>query len=162
MLTSRMKGGTRMQCIGSPAATLAPIGDRAAAACSRRGFLSDDTGAVTTEFTVLVPFFLMLLILFADGSTVYLTHSEMYTAARDTARRMSTEEITTAQQARTYAAGRLLLSGRTYTVTPSFGGDMTVTISLSIEDAAIFGYFFKPILGRQLSATSTMRREPLG
>jgi Flp pilus assembly protein TadG len=125
------------------------------------GFLSCEAGAVTTEFTVLVPFFLMLLIFFADGSTVYLTHSEMYTAARDTARRMSTEEITTIQEAQQYAAGRLLLSGRSYTVTPSFGGDMTVTISLSIQDAAIFGYFLQPILGRQLSASSTMRREPL-
>jgi Flp pilus assembly protein TadG len=124
-------------------------------------FLCCDAGAVTTEFTVLVPFFLFLLIFFADGSTVYLTHSEMYTAARDTARRMSTEEITTAEQAREYAAGRLLLGDRTYTVTPDFGGNMTVTISLPIEDAAIFGYFLKPIIGRQLSATSTMRREPL-
>lgn len=130
-------------------------------AVSFRGFLANEAGAVTTEFTVLVPFFLMLLILFADGSTIYLTHSEMYTAARDTARRMSVDEITTPQQARDYAASRLLLSGRTYTVTPSFGGDMTVTISLSIEDAAIFGYFLQPVLGRQLSASSTMRREPM-
>jgi Flp pilus assembly protein TadG len=131
------------------------------AVLSMRGFIANESGAITTEFTVLVPFFLFLLIMFADASTVYLTHSEMYTAARDTARRMSVGEIMTEQQALEYAAGRLLLGGRSYTVNPDFGGDMTVTISITIEDAAIFGYFLRPILGRQLSASSTMRNEPL-
>jgi len=145
----------------SSGAGLHGTGNDHPASLTPRSFLADEQGAVTTEFTVLVPFFLMLLVLFADGSTVYLTHSEMYTAARDTARRMSVDEITTVQQAREYAASRLLLGDREYTVTPSFGGDMTVSISLSIEDAAIFGYFLKPIIGRQLTATSTMRREPL-
>ena len=56
-------------------------------------FLRDSKGAVTTEFTVLVPFFVMLLVFFADASVIYLTHSEMFNTARDIARRMSTDQI---------------------------------------------------------------------
>ena len=56
-------------------------------------FFKDEKGAVTMEFTVLVPFFVVLLIFFADASVIYFTHSEMFNAARDISRRMSTGQI---------------------------------------------------------------------
>ena len=46
-------------------------------ACQVRALLSDETGAVTIEFTTLVPAFILLLVFFVDASTVYLTRSEM-------------------------------------------------------------------------------------
>ncbi len=39
--------------------------------------------------------------------------------------------------------------------------DMNVTITIGIDGAAIFGFFFEPILGRSLVASVTMRKEPL-
>lgn len=125
------------------------------------GLLGDEKGAVTVEFTVLVPFAVFLLVLFADASVIYLTHTEMFNAARDIARRMSTEELKSAQEVRDYAASRLLLGQRHYVVDPTFGGDMRVTVAIEVGDAAIFGVFFKPVLGRTLLASATVRREPM-
>jgi len=128
---------------------------------SASAFLRDDLGAVTVEFTVLVPLFVLLLVFFADSSVVYLTHSGMYADARDLARRMSVEELTTAEQVRSYAADHLFLGNRSYTIEPAFGADMAVTISIPLTEAAIFGTFLQPLVGRQLSASATVRREPI-
>ncbi len=90
-----------------------------------------------------------------------MTHSEMWNVARDTTRRMTTEEFTTVAEARDYAAAHLFLGERTYVVDPDFGGEMNVTIAISLDDATIFGFFFESILGKSLVANVTMRREPL-
>lgn len=127
-----------------------------------QGFLGDEQGAVTIEFVTLVPMFVLLLMFFTDASILYLTHSDMFNTARDIARRMSTEQITTVEEARDYAMESLQLYNRVYVLTtdPSLA-DMTVTISVGVRDAAIFGAFLAPVLGRTLSASATMRREPL-
>lgn len=122
-------------------------------------FLKDSHGAVTIEFTVLVPAFVFLMILFADTSIVYLTHSEMYNAARDIARRMSTHELSTPEAVRTYAAQHLFLGERTYLVIPDFGGVMTVSISVPVSQAVFFGAFFEPVIGRSLVASASVRSE---
>jgi len=127
---------------------------------SMAAFLRDETGAVTIEFVLWVPIFVGLLVFVTDASIIYLTHSEMWNVARDTTRRMTTEQITTVAEARDYAAARLFLGNRTYVIDPDFGGDMNVTIAIGLDGAAIFGFFFKPILGRSLLASVTMRREP--
>ncbi len=124
-------------------------------------FLRDEKGVVTIEFALWVPIFVGLFVLVTDASIIYLTHSEMWNAARDTTRRMTTGEITSRAQARDYAAAHLFLGSRTYVIDPDFGGEMNVTIAIGLDDAAIFGFFFKPILGRSLVASVTMRREPL-
>ncbi len=124
-------------------------------------FLRDEQGVVTIEFVLWVPIFVGLFVLVTDASIIYLTHSEMWSAARDTTRRMTTGEITSRAQARDYAAAHLFLSSRTYVIDPDFGGEMNVTIAIGLDGAAIFGFFFKPILGRSLVASVTMRREPL-
>lgn len=125
------------------------------------GLLGDERGAVTIEFTTLVPFFVFLLVFFADASIIYLTHTEMYNAARDIARRMSTEELGTESEVLDYAAAQVFLGDRTYTVDTDFGGNMRVSIAIGLGDAAISGYFFSPILGRTLTASATVRREPM-
>lgn len=124
-------------------------------------FLSDEQGAVTIEFTILVPVFILMLVLFADASLIYQTHSEMFNVARDIARRMSTEQIKTPEEVRNYAAEHLFLGQRTYIVDPDFGGEMRVTIVTGLDNATIFGFFFRPILGRELLASAAMRREPM-
>jgi hypothetical protein len=124
-------------------------------------FLRDEKGVVTIEFVLWVPIFVGLFVLVTDASIIYLTHSEMWSAARDTTRRMTIGEITSRAQARDYAAAHLFLSSRTYVIDPNFGGEMNVTIVIGLDGAAIFGFFFKQILGRSLVASVTMRREPL-
>jgi len=127
---------------------------------SLRRFLRDQTGAVTIEFTTLVPAFVLLMVFFADASVIYLTHSEMFEVARDISRRMSTGEITTEQEVETYAAEHLFLGQRTYNVSVEMGNDMQLAIWVPIGEAAIFGVWFHPIIGKSLVATVVMNREP--
>lgn len=124
-------------------------------------FVRDESGAVTLEFTVLVPFFLMLMVFFADSTVIYLTHTEMFNAAREISRRASTGEIQDQNQAATYADSKLSLGARTYYVDVDFANDdKTVRIAIPLRDAAIFGVFFRPIMGRELVASVTTSGEP--
>jgi len=124
--------------------------------------LRNETGAVTIEFVPLVPMFVIILRCFTDASILYLTHSDMFHSARDIARRMSVDQITTVAQAQTHASESLQLGSRVYVITtdPKLA-NITVTLSVGVRDAAIFGAFLAPVLGRTLSARATMRREPL-
>ena len=123
-------------------------------------FLCDDRGAVTVEFTVLVPFFLFLLVLFADATVIYLSHSEMFNTARELSRSVATGEVRTQAEAETYVANKLFLGERDYYVYVDFDNDKTVTIAVNIYDAAIFGIWFSPLIGRELVATATVAEEP--
>ena len=122
-------------------------------------FIKDRKGAVTVEFTVLVPACVFLLILFADTSIVYLTHSEMYNAARDIARRMATHELETPSDVQAYAEEHLFLGMRQYAVDPNFGSVMSVSIAVGVNQAVFFGVLFEPILGKTLVATASVRAE---
>lgn len=127
---------------------------------SLRRFLRDQNGAVTIEFTTLVPFFFFMLVLFADASVVYLTHSEMFEVARDVSRRMSTGELADEQAVVNYAAQNLFLGERTYTVDADFSTNMRLAISVPVMEAAIFGLWFRPLIGKMLVAEVVMSREP--
>ena len=125
-------------------------------------FLRDEKAAVTIEFVLWVPIFIGLFVFVTDASIIYLTHSEMWSVARDTTRRMTTGEITTRDEARDYAAAHLFLGSRTYVIDPELASsDLNITIAIGLDDAAIFGFFFKGILGKSLVASVTMRKEPL-
>jgi Flp pilus assembly protein TadG len=128
---------------------------------SFKTFLENETGAVTIEFVTLVPAFIILLVFFTDASIIYLTRTEMWNTARDIARRMSTDEITNADQARDYAAAHLFLGDRSYTIDAKFGGTREVSIAVGLGDAAVFGNLLSPVIGRTLVASVSMRREPL-
>ena len=124
-------------------------------------FIQNEAGAVTVEFTTLVVAFVMMLVFFTDASIIYLTRTEMWNVARDITRKMSVEQITTVAEVQDYAAQHMLLGGRDYVVDPDFGGEMRVRIAITVGDAAIFGAWFKPVIGDYLVAEVTMRREPL-
>lgn len=125
-------------------------------------FLRDDKGAVTIEFTVLVPFFIFMLVIFADFAAVYLTHTEMYNVARDAARRMSTGELKNADEVVAYASEHMFLGQRLYTVFTDFGpnGNMQVLVEIPVGEAAIFGFFMRPLIGESLTALATVSAEP--
>lgn len=126
-----------------------------------REFLRNEMGAVTVEFTVLVPFFVFLMVFFADTTVIYLTHSEMFNTAREVSRRASTGEIQNLSQAEAYANEKLMLGARTYSVDVDFSGDNNIVrIGIPLYDAAIFGVFFRPILGKELVAIASVSEEP--
>lgn len=129
--------------------------------CRITRFFHDDSGAVTIEFTTLVVAFVMMLVFFTDASIIYLTRTEMWNVARDITRRMTTEQLATTDEVRDYAAQHLLIGGRNYVVDPDFGGDMQVRIAVPTIEAAIFGAWFRPVIGDYLVAEVNMRREPL-
>jgi len=124
-------------------------------------FTHDERGAVSIEFTMLVPFFVMFLVFFADATVIYLTDTEMFNVAREISRRASTGELQDLSQAEAYANDKLFLGSRTYYLDVDFAGDENaVTLSIPVYDAAVFGFFFQPILGRMLVATATTSEEP--
>ncbi len=120
-------------------------------------FLRDEHGSATIEFVLWVPLYVVLLVAVTDASVLYLTHTEMWNTARDTARRISVGGINAAD-APGYASNKLLLSGRTYTLSASDAGPVMVEISVNVGDASIFG-FFKPVLGLHLTARVVMWKE---
>ncbi len=126
-------------------------------------FIRDEKGAVTIEFTVLVPFFILLMVLFVDSAVTWLSHSEMFNAARDISRRMSTGELTTRDEVASYAASHIFLGERTYdliAIDDDGEGNARVTIEVPVVEAAIFGVWFRPLIGQKLVATSVTRNEP--
>ena len=123
-------------------------------------FLRDEKGAMTVEFVTLVPVFIMMLLFFADASVVWLTHSEMYNAARDVSRRMTTGQIEDQADVKSFAANSLFLSGRNYIIDADFGADMRVVIAVPVRSAAFFGKWFEPAIGTSLVATAVTRQEP--
>lgn len=124
-------------------------------------FVGDEKGAVTVEFTVLFPFFILLMIFFVDVCVIYLTHTEINNLARDAARRMSTGELKTPDEVVAYAGEHLYLGGRTYTVQSDFGfNNMRVIVEIPMQQAVFFGVFFRPVLGESLLVISTMKTEP--
>lgn len=125
-----------------------------------RRFIRDEKGAIATEFVIMVPAFVLLMVFFIDASTIYLTHSEMYNTARDISRRMSTGELTSDAEVQAYAANHLFLAQRTYYVSTSFQGDKMVAIYADVVDSAIFGVMFKSLLGRELIALAVTAEEP--
>lgn len=122
--------------------------------------LRAETGAVTIEFTTLVVPFVLMMVFFMDTSVIYFTHSEMYNVARDIARRMATGQIQNDDEALQYATEHLFLGQRSYILDSDFR-ESAVTIAVSVSDAAVFGTWFTPILGRTLIARATVGPEPL-
>jgi len=120
-------------------------------------FLCDEHGSATIEFVIWVPLYVVLLVAVTDASILYLSHTEMWNAARDTARRISVGALTAAD-APDRAGEMLLLSGRSYTVAASDAGPVIVEISVGVGDASIFG-FFGPVLGRRLVARVQIMKE---
>lgn len=124
------------------------------------GFMQDQRGAVTIEFTVIVPLFIFIFIFFCDASILYLTHTEMYNAARNIARKMAVGELATPSEVKTYATEHLFLGNRTYWVYPNFiSGQDRVTIAIPMSQAVIFGAWFTPIIGKTLAATAVVGSE---
>ena len=124
-------------------------------------FLRDEHGSATIEFVLWVPIFVVILVAATDATILYLHHTEMWNVSRDVARRVAVGDITEADAA-AVVQNEMFLYSRAYTVATSDPADLDVRIMIrtSVADASVFG-FFKPVLGRNLTAMVTMRREPI-
>ena len=130
-------------------------------------FIRDEQGSATIEFVLWVPLIVALVAIVIDATTLYITHTEMWNVARDTARQMTTGVIATEDDARTCAAnGMRLRSDLPYYVDASYdpAAGATVVIALRLNDISIMGssFLFSPltILGGDLAARVKMRPDP--
>ena len=124
-------------------------------------FLRDDHGSATIEFVLWVPIFVAILVAATDATVLHLHHTEMWNVSRDVARRVAVGDMTEADAVNA-VGNEMFLYSRAYTVWTSDPTELDVKIMIrtSVADASVFG-FFKPVLGRYLTAMVTMRREPI-
>ena len=124
-------------------------------------FLRDERGSATIEFVLWVPVFVIILVAATDATVLYLHHTEMWNVSRDVARRVAVGDMTEADAAAA-VQNEMFLYSRAYTVATSnpTALDVQIQIQTNVGDASVFG-FFKPVMGRYLTAKVTMRREPI-
>ncbi|MGG7645489.1 TadE/TadG family type IV pilus assembly protein [Rhodovulum sp. YNF3179] len=101
----------------------------------------DDDGSVTIEFALWLPFFAALLVLTVDVSMLFMTQSNYWSVARDTARLVARHAMDESA-AESYAAARASLTGVTPTTDVTIGTDtVTVLVSVPANQIATFNAF---------------------
>ncbi len=122
----------------------------------------DDSGSVTVEFVLWVPIFLVILGIMVDVSMMFLTQSNLWQVARDTARQISIRQLTTVTAAKNYAETAGTFSGNRPTATIAINNatqTVTVQLAVPIRDVGVFGVL--NIGGNNdLVASVTSRLEP--
>jgi len=122
--------------------------------------IRNDRGAVTIEFVLWIPILVALLVTAIDATTLYVTQTEMWKVARDTARRMVTGRVLTESDAEAYAQNAIKLREAPYQVDAVYDKNVAVqvTITLDFDDISIVGYGSPlKILGTTLTARVAMR-----
>ena len=123
---------------------------------------------MTIEFVLWVPIVLGLLVTAIDATTLYITHTEMWNVARDTARRMVTGKLRTLDEAEAYAVNAMSLRDAPYAVNAIYDKDNVVEFQMAIgvSDISIIGYGSPIVIfGTEVAARVVMRpdrRIPFG
>ena len=83
-----------------------------------------------------------LLITAIDATTLYVTHTEMWNVARDTARRMVTGKVLTETDAEAYARNAMSLRDAPYAIDAAYDKDdvVKVTIAIGFSDISVIGH----------------------
>ena len=126
-------------------------------------FVCDEHGAVNVEFVLWIPIIIALLTTAIDASALYITHTEMWNVARDTARRMVTGKFLTEAEAEAYAFDAMSLRELPYTVQATYdpNGVVEMIIQVSFADLSIIQYGSPlMIFGRNIEARVVMRPDP--
>lgn len=130
--------------------------------CDPRGspaaWPGDQRGVIAIEFAFILPIFLLLFAGIIQFGAIFFLQNNMASVAQDTSRRVAVGEMTSSE-AETYANGKLINWGVTYTVDVTEPGtDVVVDISAPLSQAALIDLhnFFD---GATLRAQSTARRE---
>lgn len=133
-----------------------------------RKFLQDvgESGAALVEFTVVAPVFFLLVFGIIEFGSIFSLQNTMMNAAREAARSMAVQNLTSGQ-AQTTAANYLTSYPETFsysvvdgcTTTPKGQwADVTVTITTSAAAASIINYL-NMFTGKNLTASVIMRKE---
>ncbi len=107
---------------------------------SSRSLVPDEAGSVAIEMGLMSIVFVALLTGIISFGSLYFVQGNMSDAARDTARRVATGELTP-EQAQTHAEGALVNWGMNYTVVASNDGtEAAVEISVPMSQAAFVDF----------------------
>lgn len=126
-------------------------------------FRRDEQGSATIEFVLWLPIIAALLVVMIDATTLYITHTEMWNVARDTARRMVTGAVLTEAEAEAHAANAMKLRDYPYYIEANYdlSSGAEVIIGLRVNDMSIVGYSLLTIFGADIMARVVMRPDPL-
>lgn len=124
-----------------------------------RRFRNADSGAVTVEFVIWVPVFILILAITVDATILFKTQANMWTVARDVGRQMSTG-LYNNTQALTYANSQLASWGIPGTANVAQTNDnVTVTVSVPVTSVVPFNIVGAFTAGN-ISATIVQKKEP--
>jgi Flp pilus assembly protein TadG len=124
-----------------------------------KSFLRDERGGPTVEFTIWVPAFFAILMIFADMSLFFLTKTSMADACRTAARKVAVRELPATGVA-DFLEREIQLGGRNFTVeTQATDDEVVVTLNGSIAETTLFG-FLSLVSGDTMSVRATYQREP--
>jgi len=121
-------------------------------------FLKDDRGSSTMEFVLWLPLFMLILLMTADATFIYLSYTEMLNASRDAARRASIGLITSQTDLGVYIADTIPGAGYKYGFARS-GDIVTVSVIKPYADIAM-SPIFDALYDKNLTTTVSMRVEP--
>ncbi len=122
-----------------------------------RRFLKADEGNATVEFVLWLPLIVGIVVGAFDLNIVLMAQSNMYSIARDTARRVSTGELD-ASTGQAYALDKLTYMNFEYGVDVDVGDDVVVEVETFLSNVAVLGSMGN--LGSYaINATVTMRNE---
>lgn len=106
-----------------------------------RRFRRED-GAVTVEAALWVPFFVIILTMLADASTIFYGQARALQVAQDANRAYSIGTLASADDAETFVTDTLATMSPNATVeTTSNDGLITTVVSLPASDLAAVGFF---------------------
>ncbi len=119
------------------------------------------SGAAAAEFAFVLPVLLLLMFGTFQTGLLMFSYNKMINAARDTARAMAVCTITDSTTATNQVLKNLpaWVPASGWTITPTFGSDVSVSVSVDPRKAAVISYV--PFSFGTLTAAVTMRKEPL-
>lgn len=126
----------------------------------------DESGGTLVEFTVLAPLFFLIVFGIIEWGSIFYLQNSMINAAREAARSMAVQGLTTGQ-AQTIAANYLSGTGQTFNYTivdlctlspPNKAQDISVQITTDAAEASIFNYLGM-FTGVNLTSRVVMRKE---
>lgn len=108
------------------------------------GFWRNQSGASAVEFAMVLPFLVMLLLGIIQYGSLFLVQTQMNSAARDTARRLSVGEIATEADAEAFAVAQLANMSARFSATAELPRrdehDVVVTITVPMREATMIDF----------------------
>ena len=105
------------------------------AGSANENFADDESGAVTVEFVLWVPVFVLILAITVDATVLFMTQANLWSIARDTTRLMAARYLTDAE-AEAYALDRMARWGGDTAIDASHTANYA-TVSFTVPVASV-------------------------